>query len=311
MRNITVSKSQSSYSNRNHQSTTFCRFLKEANLEAPAPRAAFMSDAFALAWSVLKAAIRPRSLAEQIGAGTFATAYGREGEPDVTKLGKRPLTELMMQHALSEIYPDLVVPEAPARLPGGYGEGIPPWMLYPAEQVEDKQVVIPDMQEHQFRRKFPMPVTQTRGEPRELEDALRLGGKNWRRQQDELWSQYPALGGFGITDLEAKNWARMPGSEQDHIIDLLTSYERPKPIEAIQRNLSEGVMPEATPPVRRDIQEAWSALPDIDDLVEPWMQDIAQSPHQIELEQELQRRMSSTEGNLGNLQQALERMAYL
>ena len=47
-----------------------------------------MSEAFAQAWSLLKAVFQPIESDYRLGAGQNQVVFGKEGNPDVTKVGR-------------------------------------------------------------------------------------------------------------------------------------------------------------------------------------------------------------------------------
>ena len=154
-----------------------------------------MSEAFAQAWSLLKAVFQPIESDFRLGAGQNQVVFGQEDNPDVTKVGgldnPGALSDMYLLNTLAQMYPDLFAGQRPII------------------QTEELPV---DLQNNP-RLKLPVLSTQERGVPfkpasTKREDSIR--GRELAQALYGAGGTGKLLQNLGMVDIKPPNWMKHP-----------------------------------------------------------------------------------------------------
>jgi hypothetical protein len=145
-----------------------------------------MSGAFEQAWLLLKAVFQP-SEGYFLDEGMNQMVFGREGDPDVTKVGGVfTLPDMYYLNRLAAERPDLFASQSPI-----------------AQTME-----LPMDAQTRFGQRVPVLSQQVRGIPLQYEGSKRAGKERGRKLAEAL---YDSPGGelleaFGLSDVKPANW---------------------------------------------------------------------------------------------------------
>ena len=158
-----------------------------------------MSEAFAQAWSLLKAVFQPIESDYRLGAGQNQVVFGQEGNPDVTKVGgldgTTTVSDMYLLNTLAQMYPDLLVGQRP---------------IVQTEELPSDLQTDPKLQ-------LPILSTQERGVPfgaGGYEDVIR--GRHLTQALYGAGDTGKLFENLGMTDLKPPNWIKHPRGKLPH-----------------------------------------------------------------------------------------------
>lgn len=168
-----------------------------------------MSEAFEIAWTLLKAMkpFVPKNIKEQIGAGTYRTAYRSPNVPHVSKFGSgEGIANAMLLDRLAEMYPEYFEREELHAAP----KGLPDFLMQDRETGERLQWNdTPSMREQDVQNRNAVAFTQRRGVPLEANvdwDDIGLH----RNIRSRMYQEMPITQGLRMWDVKPQNWAEFP-----------------------------------------------------------------------------------------------------
>jgi len=164
-----------------------------------------MSEAFEIAWTLLKAMkpFVPKDIDEQIGAGTYRTAYRSPDVPHVSKFGSgEGLANALILQRLARMYPEYFEAEELHAAP----KGLPDFLMQDRKTKDRLQWNdTPSMREQDVKNRNAVAFTQRRGVP--LETNIDWNNYDTHLNlRNRLHSELPITQAMRMWDVKPQNW---------------------------------------------------------------------------------------------------------
>jgi len=172
-----------------------------------------MSGTFEMAWMLLKAMkpFVPKDIEEQIGAGTYRTAYRSPDVPHVTKFGSgEGLANALILHRLARMYPEDFEAEELHAAP----KGLPDFIMQDSETKDRlKWNDTPSMRGQNVQNRNAVAFTQRRGDP--LETNIDWNNYDTHLNlRNRLHSEFPITQAMRMWDVKPQNWGVFDNKEK-------------------------------------------------------------------------------------------------
>lgn len=164
-----------------------------------------MSEAFEMAWMLLKdmKPFVPKDIEEQIGAGTYRTAYRSPDVPHISKYGSgEGLANALILQRLARMYPEYFEAEELHAAP----KGLPDFLMQDNETKDRLQWNdTPSMREQNVQNRNAVAFTQRRGDP--LETNIDWNNHDLHLNlRNRLHSELPITQAMRMWDVKPQNW---------------------------------------------------------------------------------------------------------
>lgn len=164
-----------------------------------------MSGAFEMAWMLLKdmKPFVPKDIEEQIGAGTYRTAYESPDVPHISKYGSgEGLANALILQRLARMYPEYFEAEELHAAP----KGLPDFLMQDNETNDRLQWNdTPSMREQDVQNRNAVAFTQRRGFP--LETNIDWNNHDLHLNlRNRLHSELPITQAMRMWDVKPQNW---------------------------------------------------------------------------------------------------------